>query len=210
MGLICAFVSACNNSGGDTTKKNIKINKANLDNKMKKKATFAAGCFWCVEAAFNELKGVDTAISGYTGGTRPNSTYEQVCTGATGHAEAVEITFDPAIISFEELLEVFFTVHDPTQLNKQGSDIGTQYRSAIFYHDEEQKEIAEKYIALLNEEKAFPAPIVTKLEPAKEFYSAEDYHQGYFKENPTQPYCQFTVAPKLDKFRKKFQERLKK
>lgn len=173
-------------------------------------ATLAGGCFWCVEAVFDELRGVESVVSGYIGGQRPHPTYQQVCTGATGHAEAIEIKFDPSVVSFRELLEVFFTVHDPTTLNRQGADVGTQYRSAIFYHTPEQREIAEQVIAELNAEKIWDAPIVTELAPASEFYAAEDYHQEYFQNNAGQPYCRAVVAPKVAKFRQKFLEKLKR
>jgi peptide-methionine (S)-S-oxide reductase len=173
-------------------------------------ATLAGGCFWCVEAVFDELRGVERAVSGYTGGDAPNPSYEAVCSGATGHAEAVQVTFDPAVITFREILEIFFTVHDPTTLNRQGADVGTQYRSAIFYHTPEQRETAERVMAELNEEKIWDAPIVTEIAPLTEFYTAEDYHQKYFRNNPGQGYCRAVVAPKVSKFRQKFLEKLKK
>ena len=172
-------------------------------------ATLAGGCFWCLEAVFDELKGVESVESGYTGGRRPNPTYEQVCTGVTGHAEVVRITFDPEVVSFRELLEVFFTIHDPTTLDHQGADVGTQYRSAIFYHTPEQKQVAEEVITELNAEGIWDAPIVTEVAPLTEYYPAEEYHQEYFRNNPQQPYCQFVVGPKVAKFRKKYLERLK-
>ncbi|MFN2597628.1 MAG: peptide-methionine (S)-S-oxide reductase MsrA [Pyrinomonadaceae bacterium] len=173
-------------------------------------ATLAGGCFWCVEAVFDDLRGVESVVSGYTGGEVANPSYQQVCTGATGHAEAIEIKFDPQVVSYRELLEVFFTVHDPTTLNRQGADVGSQYRSAIFYHTPEQREVAEQTIASLDEEKIWDAPIVTQVAPAGEFYPAEDYHQEYFANNPSQPYCRAVVAPKVAKFRQKYLERLKK
>ncbi len=172
-------------------------------------ATLAGGCFWCVEAVFAELRGVINAESGYSGGTVPNPSYRQVCTGNTGHAEVVQITFDPKLLSFRELLDVFFTVHDPTTLNRQGADVGTQYRSAIFYHSDEQKTIAERVIHDLTAAKSWPAPIVTEVTPFRDFYKAEDYHQEYFKLNGTQPYCRTVIAPKMAKFRDHFGERLK-
>ncbi len=172
-------------------------------------ATLAAGCFWCVEAQFQQLEGVDTVISGFTGGTTPNPSYQQVCTGNTGHAEACNIIYDPSVISFDELLAAFFVAHDPTQLNRQGNDIGTQYRSAIFYHNEAQKEKAEYYIQRLNEEGAYDKAIVTELKPYTTFYNAEGYHQNYYNLNGSQPYCQLVVKPKLEKFRKVFKEKLK-
>ena len=173
-------------------------------------ATLAGGCFWCLEAVFDELKGVETVISGYMGGKAENPTYEQVCGGKTGHAEVVQITFDPAVISFAEILEVFFVIHDPTTLNRQGNDVGTQYRSAVFYHSPEQKAIAEGVVTRLNAAKLWKSPIVTEITPAQPFYAAEDYHQKYFKNNPDQGYCSFVVAPKVAKFRSKFFAKLKK
>ena len=173
-------------------------------------ATMAGGCFWCLEAVFDEVQGVEHVESGYAGGTVANPTYRQVCGGATGHAEVVRITFDPAIVSFRDLLNIFFTIHDPTTLNRQGSDIGTQYRSAIFYHSPEQKATAEQVIKEINEAKIWPAPIVTEVTPFQGFYMAEDYHQEYFANNGEQPYCQFVVAPKVAKFRARYTEKLKK
>jgi peptide-methionine (S)-S-oxide reductase len=173
-------------------------------------ATLAGGCFWCLDAVFEELKGVDKVVSGFSGGTTVNPSYEQVCTGTTNHAEAVQITYDPAVISYHDLLEIFFTVHDPTTLNRQGADVGTQYRSAIFTHSPEQKAIAEKTIAELNAKKLWDRPIVTKVEPFTAFYAAEDYHQGYFDKNPDAGYCQLVIAPKVAKFRKHFLARLTK
>ena len=171
-------------------------------------ATLAGGCFWCLDAAFRLLKGVAKVESGYAGGTRPNPTYEQVCTGTTGHAEVAQITFDPSVLSFRDLLDVFFTVHDPTQLNRQGGDVGTQYRSAIFPHDDEQRAEAERTITELEASGAWDAPIVTTIEPLTTFYPAETYHQDYFARNPRQPYCQAVIAPKIAKLRKKHFERL--
>lgn len=174
------------------------------------KATFAGGCFWCTETIFSELEGIRSVTSGYTGGTVENPTYKQVCEGSTGHAEAIEIIFDSTIISYRELLEIFFATHNPTTLNRQGNDIGTQYRSEIFYHSEEQKQQAEDFIKLLENETIFDAPILTQLSEATTFYKAEDYHQGYFNENPTQPYCQAVINPKVQKFRKTYAQKLKK
>ena len=173
-------------------------------------ATLAGGCFWCLEAVYDELNGIEDVVSGYAGGRVPNPSYELVCTGATGHAEVVQITFDPETISFKEILEVFFTIHDPTTLNRQGSDVGTQYRSAIFYRTPEQKAIAEQVIAELNAEHIWDAPIITELRPFEIFYPAEAYHQEYFKKNPSKPYCRVVVAPKVSKFRKRFLEKLRK
>lgn len=173
-------------------------------------ATLGGGCFWCIEPVFDELEGVEDVVSGYSGGDRRNPTYEQVCSGATGHAEVVQIRFDPARISYRELLQVFFTVHDPTQLNRQGNDVGTQYRSVIFYHSPEQQRTAEAVIEELTAARLWPRPIVTELSPFKAFYPAEDYHQEYFRHNPQQPYCQIVVAPKVAKFRQQFADRLKR
>jgi peptide-methionine (S)-S-oxide reductase len=172
-------------------------------------ATLAGGCFWCLEAVYDELIGVTSVVSGYSGGEVPNPSYKLVCTGTTGHAEVVQITFDPKIVTFEDLLNVFFTIHDPTTLNRQGADIGTQYRSAIFYHSAEQKEIAEKTIGRFEDEGIWENPIVTQVVPFEEFFPAEDYHQEYFANNPNQPYCRAVVAPKVAKFRKKFVSKLK-
>jgi peptide-methionine (S)-S-oxide reductase len=172
-------------------------------------ATLGGGCFWCVEAVYREAAGVISVVSGYMGGRNPNPTYQEVCSGATGHVEVVQIVFDPAVMPYRDLLEVFFATHDPTTLNRQGNDSGTQYRSVIFYHSPEQKASAEDLIRELTAEKAFADPIVTAVEPASEFYPAEDYHQQYFENHPNQPYCAFVVAPKVEKFRKKFKARLK-
>lgn len=172
-------------------------------------ATLAGGCFWCLEPAYDQLQGIIDVVSGYSGGKIANPTYQQVCTGATGHAEAVRITYDPAQVSYREILEVFFSIHDPTTLNRQGADVGTQYRSAIFYHSEEQKATAEAFIQELETDKVWNRPIVTELTSFTEFFPAEDYHQEYYAKNPGQGYCQVVVAPKLSKFRKKFASRLK-
>jgi len=173
-------------------------------------ATLGGGCFWCLEAVYLELKGVERVVSGYAGGHVANPTYEAVCSGATGHAEVVQLTYDPAVISFRQILEVFFTIHDPTTLNRQGADVGTQYRSAIFTHDAEQKQIAEEVIAAIEAEGIWRNPIVTEVAPLERFHPAEAYHQNYFARNPYQPYCQVVVAPKVAKFRKKFIGQLKK
>jgi methionine-S-sulfoxide reductase len=172
-------------------------------------ATLAAGCFWCVEAVFDDLKGVEDVVSGYSGGHTENPTYRQVCDGNTGHAEVAEIKFDPSVISFKDVLRVFFSVHDPTTLNRQGNDIGTQYRSAIFYHNDEQKRDAKEVIKEITDEGVYDDPIVTEVVPLKKFWPAEDYHQEYFANNPNQPYCQAVVSPKVRKFRQKFADRLK-
>jgi peptide-methionine (S)-S-oxide reductase len=176
---------------------------------MIEKATLAGGCFWCLEAVYDQLRGVSNVDSGYAGGRRPNPTYEQVCTGTTGHAEVVQITYDADQISYRDLLDIFFTIHDPTQLNRQGNDVGTQYRSAIFYHDDEQKRIAEEKIRELEAEKTYDDPIVTEIAPLTDFYAAEEYHKDYFDRNPNQPYCSVVVAPKVAKARSKFFARLK-
>jgi len=172
-------------------------------------AVFGGGCFWCLEAVFQRLPGVKSVESGYMGGRVENPTYKQVCTGTTGHAEVVRVTFDPSQISYRDLLEVFFAIHDPTTRDRQGNDVGTQYRSAIFYNSDEQRREAEKVVAELTAAGEFPAPIVTAVEPATTFFVAEDYHQNYFNENSNQPYCRFIIAPKLEKFRKAFAEKLK-
>lgn len=169
-------------------------------------ATLAGGCFWCLEAVYDELKGVKRVVSGYAGGDVANPSYQQVCRGNTGHAEVVQIEYDPGVVSFRDLLEIFFTIHDPTTLNRQGADVGPQYRSAIFYHNDEQRRIAEEIISELEDEGAFANPIVTEVTPLDAFYPAEDYHQDYYENNPNQPYCMVVVAPKLAKFRKKFAE----
>jgi peptide-methionine (S)-S-oxide reductase len=173
------------------------------------KAILGGGCFWCVEAAIQQLQGVESVRSGYMGGRNPDPTYQQVCGGKTGHVEVAEITFDPSVISFEDLLHVFFTLHDPTTLNRQGNDVGEQYRSVIFFLSEEQKKTAERVIAEFTKDKVFKGPIVTAVEPASTFYVAEDYHQNYLANNPSQPYCMFVVAPKAQKVREKFATRLK-
>jgi peptide-methionine (S)-S-oxide reductase len=173
-------------------------------------ATLGGGCFWCLEAIYDQLRGVQDVMSGYSGGEVESPSYEAVCSGKTGHAEVVQITFDPAVISFKELLDVFFTIHDPTTLNRQGADVGTQYRSVIFYHSSEQKDIAEGIIHELDREGIWSRPIVTELSPFEVFYPAEDYHQEYFQRNPYQGYCQIVIEPKVAKFRKQYLEKLKK
>lgn len=173
------------------------------------KATFGTGCFWCTEALYEALDGVIDAVSGYEGGQKLNPTYNEVCSGTTGHAECVEVTYDPQKITYQELLEAFFRSHDPTTLNRQGADVGTQYRSVIFYHDDEQKRLAETAKTELDKAGAYNSPIVTEISPAETFYPAEAYHQSYFANNPNQGYCAFVIAPKLDKFKKVFREKLK-
>jgi peptide-methionine (S)-S-oxide reductase len=172
------------------------------------RATFGAGCFWCTEAVFQQLKGVKSVVSGYTGGSVKNPTYQQVCTGSTGHAEAIQIDYDPSTVSYEALLEVFWKTHDPTTKDQQGNDYGTQYRSAIFYHNDEQKALAEHYKQKLDASKLFPAPIVTEIVPATEFYRAEGYHQNYYNQNASQPYCRAIIRPKLDKLHELFADKL--
>lgn len=176
---------------------------------MTEVATLAGGCFWCTEAVFLELKGVQKVVSGYIGGKTVNPTYKEICQGDTGHAEAIQITFDSNVISFGELLELFFATHDPTTLNRQGNDVGTQYRSEIFYHNEEQREISEDFIRFLTQEAVFDKPIVTKVSPASTFYDAEEYHQNYYNQNRMQGYCAFVIAPKIDKVRTYFKDKLK-
>ena len=176
----------------------------------KEVATLGGGCFWCVEAVYNQLKGVESAISGYMGGHVQNPTYQQVCAKTTGHAEVVNVTFDNEVISFQDVLDIFFTVHDPTTLNRQGNDVGPQYRSGIWYHNDEQKRIAQETIARIDKEGLYSNKIVTEVTPADTFWVAEDYHQNYFANNPTQGYCSFVIAPKVGKFRKQYFDRLKK
>lgn len=173
-------------------------------------ATLGGGCFWCLEAVFDEVKGVTDVVSGYAGGVVKNPTYEQVCSGRTGHAEVVQVTFDPAVISFQEILEIVFTIHDPTTLNRQGNDVGPQYRSVIFYHSPQQQSIAQQVIREFNTAGVWDRPLVTEVTPAPTFYAAEDYHQEYFARNPSQGYCRVIIAPKVTKFRQKYADRLKR
>ena len=172
-------------------------------------ATFAGGCFWCTEAVFLDIKGVEKVVSGYIGGSTKNPTYAAICTGTTGHAEAIQITFNPAEVAYEDLLEIFFATHDPTTLNRQGADVGTQYRSEVFYHSLSQKEKAENYISLIENEKLYDKKVVTKVSSATVFYPAEDYHQNYYNQNSSQGYCQMVIAPKLEKLRKYYKSKLK-
>ena len=203
-----AFGAGAQKSGSQT------INKSESGKSMKtahlEQATFGAGCFWCTEAVFQRLEGVVAVESGYSGGHVPHPSYEQVCTGTTGHAEVTQITFDPSKISFDELLQAFWKMHDPTTLNRQGNDTGTQYRSVIFYHNDQQKELAEKYKKELDASGAWKSPIVTEISPFTTFYKAEDYHQNYYNDNKYQPYCMFVIGPKLDKFEKVFKSKMKK
>jgi peptide-methionine (S)-S-oxide reductase len=199
------FASSNTNSGMNLTETAMDKNTSGeLDT-----AVFGAGCFWCVEAIFQQLEGVEKVASGYSGGARANPSYDQVCSGATGHAEVIQVIYDPAKISFIDLLEVFWGVHDPTTLNRQGADVGTQYRSVIFYTNDDQKKLAEDYKAKLNASGAFPQPVVTEISPLKTFYVAENYHQNYFNENGNQPYCSLVIKPKLDKFKKVFGDKMK-
>ena len=205
--LICLTVlSACGQNKNYNSKVNMDdtMNTNNLDT-----ITLGAGCFWCVEAIFTELNGVNSVISGYMGGKVKNPTYKEVCSGLTGHAEVAQITYDPSVVSFDEILQVFWQTHDPTTLNRQGNDVGTQYRSAVFYHNDEQKTKSEKYKKELNESGAWDNDIVTEISPASVFYPAEDYHQNYFALHGEESYCKFVVGPKVEKFKKVFKEKLK-
>ncbi len=193
-------------SCGSSTKSVASVNNTNT-NKMDT-ITFGAGCFWCVEAVYQRLKGVHSVTSGYMGGKLKNPTYREVCSGLTGHAEVCQITYDPKVISFETLLEVFWQTHDPTTLNRQGADVGTQYRSAVFAHSDEQLLQAQEWKSKLNDKQVFPNPIVTQIEKATDFYPAEDYHQDYYNQNGTEPYCQIVIKPKMDKFLKAFKDKL--
>jgi peptide-methionine (S)-S-oxide reductase len=206
--LITFFILGCKES-----KSEIKIeSKSTMDiqNKNLETATFGSGCFWCTEAIFERVNGVVKVVSGYSGGTVDNPSYKEVCTGTTGHAECTQITFDPSVISFDELLEIFWKMHDPTTLNQQGNDFGTQYRSVIFYHNDEQKQKAEYYKKKLTEEKIWDKPIVTEITKFEKFYPAEDYHQEYYDNNPNQGYCAYVITPKVEKFEKIFKDKLKK
>lgn len=184
-------------------------NKKMEQNSNLTKATFGEGCFWCSQAIFERVKGVKSVYAGYSGGTTDDPIYEEVCTGKTGYAEVVQITFNPKVVSYDELLKIFWKTHDPTTLNRQGNDVGTQYRSVIFYHNNEQKEKAEHYKEALDKSGAYSNPIVTQIVPFKKFYKAEDYHQDYFEKNPTQGYCSFVIAPKVEKFKEVFKDKLK-
>lgn len=214
---LCCFALPSSSCGQGFAKSNSKENSTNkiipekqsVSSIKTETATFAAGCFWCVEEQFKQLEGVVSVTSGYTGGTTENPTYKQVSQGNTNHAEACNIVFDPQVISYKELLKAFFISHDPTQLNRQGNDVGTQYRSAVFYQNFEQKQLTEFYINQLNKEKAYNEPIVTQVAPFEKFYKAEEYHQNYYENNPDQAYCRLVVKPKVDKFRKAFSGKLK-
>ncbi len=200
------YLISCNTSDVESKE----LIKTNTIQQTMDTITFGAGCFWCVEAIFSDLNGVEKVVSGYAGGAVKNPSYKEVCTGSTGHAEVCQVIYNPEIISYQELLEVFWQVHDPTTLNRQGGDIGTQYRSAIFYHNDEQKKIAEQFKQTLNNEKVYPDPIVTEITAFTNFYPAEDYHQDYFELNGENPYCKAVVRPKVEKFRKVFNDKLKK
>lgn len=197
-------------NGNESDKKTLKDKKTMKSNIKTDTAIFAQGCFWCAEAVFQRLEGVISQKSGYTGGKTKNPTYKEVCTGLTGHAEAIEIIYDPTKITYEDLLKVFWETHDPTTLNRQGNDAGTQYRSAVYYMNEEQHKIAEAYKIQLNQSGVYKDPIVTEITKADVFYPAEDYHDDYFNQNGSQPYCQFVIRPKIDKFEHKFKDKLKK
>jgi peptide-methionine (S)-S-oxide reductase len=201
-------LSACGQKNNSTTQ-SVQQNTQNQNLKNMEIATFGAGCFWCVEAVFQRIEGVEKVVSGYCNGSVKNPTYKQVCEGTTGHAEVCQLTYDPQKVSFDELLEIFWQTHDPTTLNKQGNDVGTQYRSGIFYHNETQKVVAEKYKKALDAEKIFPKPIVTEITAIDVFYPAEDYHQNYYNQNTSQGYCAFVITPKVDKLKKVFKDKLK-
>jgi peptide-methionine (S)-S-oxide reductase len=204
--LLSTIIASCGNANSSINTKQMVMDSTTLN---KATATFGAGCFWCVEAVFQQLEGVDTVISGYMGGNVPNPTYREVSGGRTGHVEVCRITYNPSVISYNDLLQALFTTHDPTTLNRQGNDVGTQYRSVIFYHNDEQKREAEEVINSLNKQHVFPSPIVTTVEPIQTFYTAEDYHQNYYNLNSGEGYCQFVVKPKVDKVRKVFPNKLK-
>jgi len=207
----CLMVAACGSCAPKQEEKITVNNETPIDEPARTEtATFGAGCFWCVEAVFLELDGVLGVESGYSGGTVPNPTYEQICTGATGHAEVCRISYDPAKIGYEDLLDVFWTTHDPTTPNRQGADLGMQYRSVVFYHNQRQKELADKYKLKLTASGALQAPIVTEIVPAAEFHKAEQYHRDYYRNNPGQGYCRVVIGPKLEKVRKVFKDKLKK
>lgn len=202
---VALFSAMCHTGTADNSDRNMMLQPGKTET-----ATFGSGCFWCSEAVFQQLKGVVKVESGYSGGAKANPTYDDVCTGTTGHAEVIQITYDPEIISFEELLEVFWSTHNPTTLNRQGADVGTQYRSVIFYHNEEQRQLAETYKKKLDESGAWKDPIVTEISPFSRFYAAEGYHQNYFNRNRQAPYCTFVIIPKLEKFRQVFGDKIRK
>jgi peptide-methionine (S)-S-oxide reductase len=193
----------------DAKKNSAKKTRAATTAEGMETATFGSGCFWCTEAVFQRIKGVESVVSGFSGGNVKNPTYYEVCEGMTGHAEVVQVTYDPKVVTYPELLEVFWKLHDPTTLNRQGNDVGTQYRSVIFYHTDEHKELAEHYMRKLDESGAYSRPIVTEIAPYSEFYPAEDYHQNYFRENGRMPYCQLVIVPKMEKLKEVFRDKLK-
>ena len=203
--ILSLFIITDIQAQNENTRQNMKGNMKNSET-----ATFASGCFWCSEAIFERVKGVESVVSGYAGGKTPNPTYEEVCSGTTGYAESVQIKYDPSVVSFVDLLKIFWKTHDPTTLNRQGNDIGTQYRSAIFYHNDGQKKLAEEYKKKLDESGIWGKPIVTEIAPFTNFYKAEDYHQNYYENNPQQGYCAYVITPKVEKFEKVFKDMLKK
>jgi peptide-methionine (S)-S-oxide reductase len=211
---LIASLASCGNSEGklinQKTFDDMQSSSTKTTNSMIDTLTIGGGCFWCVEAQLQQLEGVTTVKSGYSGGTVKNPTYKEVCMGTTGHAEVIQVTFDTSVISLDEILAAFWQAHDPTQLNRQGNDIGTQYRSVIFYRNDEQKVLAENYKNKLNDEKVYDKPVVTEIAPLDVFYPAESYHQNYYNDNASQGYCQYVIAPKLEKFRKVFKDKLKK
>jgi len=207
-GLLAVTMAACAQNGPTSTEK-VPDDMDTSNISQVEKATFGGGCFWCTEAQFQYLDGVVKVESGYAGGTVANPTYEEVCTGTTGHAEVIQVTYDPSKVSYEELLQAFWQSHDPTQLNRQGNDVGTQYRSVIFYHNEDQHKKAEYYKQKLQESGAYDKPVVTEIAPLTNFYAAEDYHQNYYNQNGSQPYCTYVIKPKLEKFKKAFKDKLK-
>ncbi|MCX6141355.1 MAG: peptide-methionine (S)-S-oxide reductase MsrA [Candidatus Kapabacteria bacterium] len=206
---LTSILTACAGDDGRTPPPPTTSSKKTMSVSHRDTATLAGGCFWCIEAVYQLLDGVELVESGYCGGSVKDPSYKEVCTGTTGHAEVCRITFDPSVVSYEDILQVFFASHDPTTLNRQGNDAGTQYRSAVFYHNEEQKRIASDYIKQLTSAHTWPDPIVTEVVPADKFYKAEDYHQNYFAQNGTQPYCQFVVRPKVEKFQKQFKDKMR-
>jgi peptide-methionine (S)-S-oxide reductase len=208
-GLWATLIFSFSCTGSDSHSKHPTSDKTPFNSSKMEMITLGAGCFWCVETIFQNLKGVEKVVSGYSGGSVKNPSYKEVCMGTTGHAEVVQLTYNPAVVSLEEILEAFFLTHDPTTLNRQGNDVGTQYRSAIFFHNPAQKVIADSVIARLNASGAWDKPIVTQVQAFDTFYPAEDYHQNYYNQNSGQPYCQYVIRPKLDKFRKVFKEKLK-
>lgn len=211
LAISAVFISlvSCGQTAKEKQVKPLIMSNVKEESSDKAIATLGSGCFWCVEAVYQRLKGIDTVVSGYSGGDIENPTYKQICTGTTNHAEVVQVHYNPKQISYGEILEVFFNTHDPTTLNKQGNDEGTQYRSVIFYHNDEQKQIAEAYIKQITEAKVFPKPIVTEVTSFSKFYVAEDYHQNYFNENGNQSYCVYVVRPKVEKFEKLYKDKLK-